>query len=127
MGAYVIMHFIPFLFQNSIILDSQHGGIKYHSPETAFTAIQLALDANVDSKLISSMISTDLSAAYDTVDHYLLCHKIDHYGIRGEELELLKSYLSDRSQFVTIDGANSQILKNHPCSVSQGSKLAGTF
>ena len=39
----------------------------------------------------------------------------------------MRSYLSDRSQFVIIDGAKSDIIYNHPCSVIQGSKIAGTF
>ena len=60
---------------------------------------------------MSVMLSTDLSTAYDTVDHNLLCHKLEHYGIRGDELELIRSYLSDISQFVLIDGATSDIIK----------------
>ena len=41
------------------------------------------------------------------VDHSILLDKLEHYGIRGLALDWLKSYLSDRKQFVSINGVNS--------------------
>ena len=56
-------------------------------------AIQLGLGINCDSNVISTMLSTDLSAAYDTVDHEILTQKLEYYGIRDRELEIVKSFL----------------------------------
>ena len=44
------------------------------------------------------------------------------YGIRGNILKWVESYLSDRSQYVTYDGMQSQILPIK-CGVPQGSIL----
>ena len=74
--AYVMEYFIPFLEENDIIDCCHHGGLKLHSPETAMAAIQKALSNNVDNNLISAILSTDLSVAYDTVDHKILLEKI---------------------------------------------------
>ena len=54
--------------------------------------------------------------------HDTLLEKLDHYGIRGISNDCFKSYLSDRSQFVSINDFNSdyKIIKY---GVPQGSVL----
>jgi hypothetical protein len=44
----------------------------------------------------------DFSKAFDTIDHNRLCMKLSRYGIRGIALDLIESYLSDRSQAVRV-------------------------
>ena len=67
-------------------------------------------------------IFLDLSKAFDTVPHNVLLLKLEHYGIRGTPLKLLKSYLSNRHQFVTVSGHKSQT-KEVSIGVPQGSVL----
>ena len=64
----------------------------------------------------------DFRKAFDTVDHEILLHKLHHYGIRGIAHDWLKSYLCDRQQQVTYNGASSSY-KNINCGVPQGSIL----
>ena len=44
-----------------------------------------------------------------TVSNNILLEKLDHYGIRGISNDWFRSYLSDRSQFVSINGFNSDL------------------
>ena len=55
-------------------------------------------------------IFVDLQKAFDTVDHKILLCKLEYYGIRGVCNAWLKSYLSDRKQFVSINGYNSNLM-----------------
>lgn len=50
----------------------------------------------------------DLSHAFDTVDHDLLLAKAEALGIRGNTLDWLKSYLSNRTSRVVIGGVELQ-------------------
>ena len=52
-------------------------------------------------------IFCDLSKAFDTLDHSILLHKLEHYGIRGKWHSWFQSYLSDRKQFVDLNGIRS--------------------
>ena len=63
----------------------------------------------------------DLNKAFDTIDHDILLYKLNNYGIRGIVLSWLKSYLSNRQQFVSID--KRVFLLNIKCAVPQGSIL----
>ena len=76
----------------------------------------------IDNKNYSCGVFIDLCKAFDTVDHHILLDKLEYYGIRGIAHKWFSSYLSNRSQFVSLGQMESgpqQIL----CGVPQGSVL----
>ena len=78
----------------------------------------------MDSNEIPIDVYLDLSKAFETLDHKIVLHKLSHYGIRGRPTcpALLKSYISQRKQFVEFNGVKSS-LANITTGVPQGSIL----
>ena len=64
----------------------------------------------------------DLSKAFDVLDHNILYTKLEHYGFRGKILELLKSFISNRKYFVSVNDSTSET-KTVNIGVPQGSTL----
>ena len=68
----------------------------------------------------------DISKAFDRVWHDGLIFKLHTYGIHGPLLSLLRDFLSDRVQRVTLDGHNSTWIRI-TAGVPQGSILGPLF
>ena len=52
-------------------------------------------------------IYLDFSKAFDSLIYDILLSKLKHYGIQENALQLLSSYLKDRSQYVQLDNVKS--------------------
>ena len=77
----------------------------------------------MDSHNCVVLLLLDLSSAFDTVDDEILIHHLrSRFGIKGKALDWLQSYLTNRSQFVNIDGVKSET-RNMTCGAPQGSVL----
>ena len=59
--------------------------------------------------LCTALLLLDLLAAFETIDHSVLIHRLHHwFSISATALNLLPSYLSDRSQTVITSASKSQ-------------------
>ena len=71
---------------------------------------------------IGCAVFVDLQIAFRTVDHQILLAKLNHCGIRGISNDWFKSYMSNRNQYVSINGFDSGLTTRN-CGVLQGSVL----
>ena len=77
---------------------------------------------NLDENKVTCTIFLDLAKAFDTVDHNILLLKMEKYGIRGQALSLIKSYLENRKHSVKLNNIKSSLLTLNT-GVPQGSVL----
>lgn len=111
-----------FLESSKLIYTHQYGFRRGCSTFTAASELVDQVYGAIDHKQISGVLFLDLKKAFDTIDHNLLLQKISYYGLRGIPLTLLESYLSNRRQFVSVNGVNSEP-REISIGVPQGSVL----
>jgi len=106
----------------NLYYDNQYGFRANHSTEYATLELVDRLNYEMDKGNFPLNVYIDLSKAFDTVDHEILLSKLQYYGIRNTSLSLLRSYLSNRIQYVEIDSYRSSFRKINT-GVPQGSVL----
>ena len=68
----------------------------------------------------SQLVLLDLSAVFDTTDNNTLVKRTEHtFGIANTALQWLKSYLDNRSQFISVGGVQFKTVYNQ-FSILQG-------
>ena len=94
-----------------------------HSTETVLIRVYNDIVLSIDNRRSVPLVLLDLSAAFDTVDHRLLCSRLSiRFGIGDMALDWIYSYLSDRTQFVKVNDGISDF-RNLDFGVPQGSAL----
>ena len=111
------------LSSNAYYLPFQSAYRKYHSTETTLLAVQDFIIQSMDAGKVTALILLDLSAAFDTVDHSILLHRLQNwFGISDIALRWFTSYLHPRTQSVIINETLSTPI-DLLCGVPQGSVL----
>jgi hypothetical protein len=111
-----------FFTKYSLFSQNQFGFKENTSTEIALSKIYEEYTSNIDDGKVTCSVFLDISKAFDTVNHMILIDKLYCHGVRGLPLHLLQNYLSNRSQFTSINGFISSRLKI-TSGVPQGSVL----
>ena len=90
-----------------MIYDKQFGFRKNHCTAHAVNYSINKITSNLEKKNHVIGIFIDLSKAFDTIDHEKLLTKLEHYGIRGNCHDLIKSYMLNRFQYTDFLSAFS--------------------
>ena len=86
------------------IYELQFGFRAKHSTNHTLIDITENVKSALDNKIHVCGIFIDLQKAFGTVNHKILLDKLSHYGIRGIANDWFSSYLSYRTQYVSILG-----------------------
>ena len=112
METIVHSHLMNFFESNNILSDYQ--------TQLLVTVHDLA--AGLDRRQQIDAILLDFRKAFDKVPHKRLVTKLHHYVIRDKNVSSIKSFLTDRSQQVVLDGKSSSPAPVTP-GVPQGTVL----
>jgi len=111
-----------YLEYHNILTRCQYGfRIKKSTTLALLNQLQY-LYSKLDSDEYVLSLFLDFRKAFDCVRHDILIEKLEKYGIRGIALDWFTSYLSDRKQYIIIDGHKSP-QQNITHGVPQGSIL----
>ena len=113
-------HLLSFINTYNILYKFQFGFRKQYSTSHAIITLVEQINNAINSGKIMIGVFLDLSKAFDTVNHSILIKKLYAYGIRGNILQWLKSYLNNRKQYVYINETKSEV-RSISCGIPQGS------
>ena len=107
----ICKHIMNHLEQYDILTSLQHGFRHGHSCETQLLLTLHDMTQLYDKKHQIDVAILDFSKAFDTVPHRKLLHKLHHYGVKGNILKWIESFLTNRTQRVLVEGEFSKSVK----------------
>ncbi|KAG7295540.1 hypothetical protein JYU34_021763 [Plutella xylostella] len=118
-----------FIMNKDIIAKEQNGFQKGKSTSLAGFQLVKNVIESIDKGNQACVVYFDMTKAFDYVDHDLLLQKCESYGLRGLCNDWIKSYLSNRSQYVQLSNLNDDselishksTLRHNKFGVPQGS------
>jgi hypothetical protein len=113
---------VKYLADESILYDMQSGFRENHSCESAIQCILGNWRKMAEDDKITIAVFLDFKRAFETIDRKLLLQKLKKYGFSDCSLKLISSFLSDRKQYVYVNGKKSKEI-DVDIGVPQGSVL----
>ena len=77
--------------------------------DTAILSLTEQFKEELDNHKVISLVSMDLSKAFDTLPHDLIVKKGEDYGGDSKVINLVTNYLSDKHQRVRLSGQHSSM------------------
>ncbi len=112
-----------FLLKTKALDPLQFGFRPKHSTTDAVTLLSKDILLAKEKKEYTLAVFCDLSKAFDSLNHDILFRKLERYGFRGNCMLLLKSYLTERKQYISNGNTCSGTITIPSFGVPQGSIL----
>ena len=122
MEAIVREQIVEHLKKNNLISGAQHGFVGGRSCATNLTKAMEDWTDALENDEATDIIYLDFAKAFDTVPHERMLHKLNSLGIQGQALDWIRSFLSERTQKVVVDGEESE-QRDVASGIPQGSVL----
>ena len=124
--ANYILYIVDFLESNNILYEHKYGFRKDYPTNHAVIILVERVAKALDIGKIVLGVYLDYRKAFDAIDYPILFRKLYSFGIRSHHFRWIKSYLTNRSQFVVYNNSKSEI-KFITHGVPQGSILGPLF
>jgi len=111
-----------FFESHKLFTECQVGLRNEKSTTMAINKLVELVNASFDDGYYCGTLFCDLTKAFDCVSSNILALKLKYYKFSSESVNLIHSYLTDRSQLVSLNGKSSKLCRVH-YGVPQGSIL----
>ena len=111
-----------YLENNNLLSKFQYGFRKEHSTFHPMIHFMNKITNALENKMHTIAIFCDLRKAFDSCNHQILLSKLNRMGLSGTELRWFENYLTNRQQYVFVNGSSSSCLTTE-IGVPQGSIL----
>ena len=101
---------IKYMCDNKLLHPNHHAYRANHNTTTALIQMYDVWLKSLEAGELAGVCFLDMSAAFDIVDHSILIKKLELYGFESSTIMWITSYLTDRSQAVSIEGCMSRLL-----------------
>jgi len=119
----VARQLLEYLTSEKLLPELQSAYRAFHSTETAVLKVLSDILLAVDQGDLAMLTLLDLSAAFDTVDHAILLHRLEQsYGVCGSAHDWFAAFLHGRTQSVRC-GSSRSAPRSLLYGVPQGSVL----
>ena len=98
MERIIVCEMLHYLRSYNLISKQQHGFLSRRSTTTNLLETINDWTLAIDNRNAISVVYMDFARAFDTVCRSKLCYKLSRYGITGNLLKWIQSFLTDRSQ-----------------------------
>ena len=96
-------HLVEYLVSNNLFAESQHGFVPNRD---CMSNLLLALEdwtQAIELGYIVDLIYTDFNKAFDSVSHKRLLVKLESVGIKGEVLQWIITFLTNRRHRISVE------------------------
>ena len=98
---------VSYFNSNHLLNENQFGFCKGRDTQEAVLKLLDCILPVFNDSTYCICVFADFSKAFDTVNHDLLLKKLNRYGVRGIAHQLMTSFLTDRSQYVSCNNVQS--------------------
>ena len=91
---------VIYLDSHNLLTSDQSAYRAQHSTQTAQHKVVDDWLYNITDGLHTNVCSFDIRKCFDTMNHSILCKKMEKYGFHEDDIDLFRSYLSNRKQIV---------------------------
>lgn len=118
---------MAYLKKIKFISRNQYGFVPDKGTQDAILSLVKDIYDSLNKSKPVMAILLDLQKAFDVINHRILLEKMEKMGVRGVPLDLMKSFLTGRTQTVKIVSATGEITYSEvqavTCGVPQGTVL----